>query len=314
MIAPDPATTVSGHPSRVLGFLKRISGAKTLVGIHNDLKSGSPSTWTERLHAITGKYPALWSGDFLFDDRAEFRWALIREAERQWDAGAVINLMWHACPPTQKEPCAWKGGILSRLKDSAWADLISEGGALNREWKKRLDALVPYLGYLAERKIEILWRPLHEMNQHKFWWGGRPGPDGSARLYRITFEYLTRVKGLDNLIWTWDIQDLRFDWEEYHPGADCFDVMALDMYGMGFTEKLYQAMLHLAGGKPIALGEVAEMPGPQVLAAQSQYCFVMGWADLPFSVNSEADLKRLVHAPNVLTLESMPGWGKPGAA
>jgi mannan endo-1,4-beta-mannosidase len=313
LIPTDPATTVSGHPSRVLGFLRGISGAKTVVGIHNDLKSGSPSTWTERLHAVTGKYPALWSGDFLFDERAEKRWAMIHEAERQWQSGAVVNLMWHACPPDREEPCAWEGGILSRLPDRAWRDLVKDGGALNLVWKARMDALVPYLAYLAERGVEVLWRPLHEMNQGKFWWGGRPGPDGSALLYRITFDYLTRVKGLANLIWTWDIQDLRFDWEEYHPGSDRFDVMALDMYGMGFTDKLYRTMLKVAGGKPIALGEVAEMPGPGILAEQSRYCFVMGWADLPFSVDSEEALKRLVNAPNVLTLDAMPGWGSQAA-
>jgi hypothetical protein len=35
----------------------------------------------------------------------------------------------------------------------------------------------------------------------------------------------------------------------------------------------------------------------------------MGWADLPFERNSREELEALAHAPNVLTLERMPGWG-----
>lgn len=303
--------SASGEDSRVLAFLRSLAGKATVLGIHDDLKAGGSSHYTAMFRTLTGKTPGLWSSDFLFDRRKEFRWDMIREAERQWRSGALVNLMWHAAPPNQPEPCGWEGGILSRLSDGEWASLVTEGGDLNRIWRRRMDDLVPYLEYLAEREVEVLWRPLHEMNQEKFWWGGRPGPAGSARLFRLTHDYLTRVKGLRNLVWTWDIQDLRFDWEGYHPGDDVFDVMALDMYSMGFTRELYETMLHLAKGKIIALGEVAGLPAPEVLRRQNAYAFVMGWADLPFESNSREELEALAHAPNVLTLERMPGWGSP---
>lgn len=283
-----------------------------MAGIHNDLTTGGPSRHTDRLHAVTGRMPALWGGDFLFDARMEKRWDMIREAERQWRAGAVVNLMWHASPPNQGPACAWEGGILSRLSDSEWDDLVNEGGALNREWKARMDGIAPYLKYLEDRKVEVLWRPFHEMNQEKFWWGGRPGEDGTARLYRLTRDYLTREKGLASLVWTWDVQDLRFDWEGYHPGPDQFDVMALDVYGKGFTDSLYREMLRLAGDKPFGLGEVAKMPTAAILGRQSRYCFVMGWSDLVFDRNTERGLARLLAAPNILTLENMPGWESGG--
>ena len=38
---------------------------------------------------------------------------------------------------------------------------------------------------------------------------GRPaGTRGTARLYQITHDYLVGTKGLTNLIWVWDVQDL----------------------------------------------------------------------------------------------------------
>lgn len=303
-----PASAMAG--GKVLAFLNQISGVKTVGGVHNDQKTGGVAYYTDRVQAATGKVPGLWGGDFSYDGRIDNRWAMIYEAEKQWNAGALVNIMWHACPPTVPEPCTWEGDIHSRLSDAQWTDLVTDGGALNRAWKARMDRISPYLKYLDDRGIEVLWRPHHEMNQGNFWWGGRSGKDGTARLYRVTHDYLSKVKGLGNLVWTWDIQDLRFDWEGYHPGDAYFDVMALDMYSMGFTDSLYRTMLRLAGDKPIALGEVEKMPSPEVLARQPRYTFVMGWAYMTFDSNTGAQLTGLFTAPNVITRDEMPGWDK----
>src|SRR5687768_12487248 len=84
-----------------LNYLYSISGTKTLSGQHNDQKDGTgAATYTNRVFSITGKYPALYSADFLFHGNNQMRWDITYEAERQWNAGAVVNIMWHACPPT----------------------------------------------------------------------------------------------------------------------------------------------------------------------------------------------------------------------
>ena len=277
-------------------------------GIHNDLKTGGPTACTDRLRAITGKTPALWGGDFLFDGRMEMRWEMIFEAERQWRAGAVVNLMWHASPPNLGHSCAWEGGVLSRLSDKEWADLLAEDGFLHGVWRERMDSLLPYLVYLRDRGVAALWRPFHEMNQGKFWWGGRPGPTGSAALFRWMHDYFTREKGLKSLVWTWDVQDLRRDWAGYAPGSEFFDLMALDVYGSGFSDSWYREMLMVAGDKLVGIGEVAKMSRSQVLARQSRYCLVMGWSDLVFSENSETELIEFFNNSRILSRENMPIW------
>ena len=100
--------------SQVLNYLYSISGKKILAGQHNKEPNSEPVKWTTFIHQTTGKYPALWSGDFLFQqDNMDTRWTMIYEAKTQWENGAVINLMWHACPPDEGEPCAWDPGLLN---------------------------------------------------------------------------------------------------------------------------------------------------------------------------------------------------------
>lgn len=135
-----------------LELIKAISGKYILSGQHNKEPNAEPDKWTRFIYETTGKYPALWSGDFLFQqDNIDNRWKMIHEAKKQWDKGAIINLMWHACPPDEGEPCGWDPGLLrARLDDSQWEELLTEGTPLNIIWKKRMDDIALYLQYLED--------------------------------------------------------------------------------------------------------------------------------------------------------------------
>jgi mannan endo-1,4-beta-mannosidase len=295
---------------KTLDYLKKISGKYTLAGQHNREPNADPARWTNYIYELTGKYPALWSGDFLFQkENLEHRWTMIREAEKQWQKGAMINLMLHTCPPHRGEPCAWDAGVINDpLTDEQWNELITEGTGLNLAWKTRLDTIAVYLRYLADQNIEVLFRPLHEMNQKAFWWGGRPGPSGTAQLYRITHDYLEIDHGLPNLIWVWDMQDLSRDLSGYNPGHDYWDVFAFDVYGKGYDRTWYDQILEIAGDKPMAIGECGKLPKPKMLKNQPRWTFFMPWAELVKEKNREKAIKRLYRNARILTLEEMPGW------
>src|SRR5687768_8270528 len=101
-----------------LTYLNSISGQRTVAGQHNREPNSNPSQWTNQIHSTTGKYPALWSGDFLFQaDNIANRQTMINQAKVEWANGALVNLMYHSCPPTQNEPCNWDGGVVSDLSD-----------------------------------------------------------------------------------------------------------------------------------------------------------------------------------------------------
>ena len=301
---------VSARKSEVLNYLYSISGKQTLAGQHNREPNADPDRWTEFINETTGKYPALWSGDFLFQmDNINERWTMIFEAKKQWDKGAVINLMWHACPPDQGEPCGWDPGLLNaQLNDSEWNELLTDGTSLNINWKIRMDDIAVYLQYLEDNGVVAMFRPLHEMNQGKFWWGGRPGSEGTAKLYRFIHDYFTEEKGLTNLIWIWDMQDMSRDFEEYNPGDEYWDVFAFDIYDKGYDSSWYNYILPIVGNKPMAIGECIKLPSSTVLATQPRWIFFMPWAELVKDANSVQDIIRIYNNPQVITLEEMPGW------
>jgi hypothetical protein len=100
----------------MLDYMKQMSSSNQIVaGMHNrfngradwlDSKYGvqGPATFTNYATQLTGKAPGLWSGDFSFDDNAQSnkRWEMTYEAERQYNKGALVNIMYHV---SQRNTC-----------------------------------------------------------------------------------------------------------------------------------------------------------------------------------------------------------------
>lgn len=299
-----------------LNYLYANAGTKTVAGIHNREPNSDPDLWTDSITKVAGKTPGLWSGDFLFGSTdVAARWTMIYEAQEAWNKGSLINIMWHTCSPAYVEPCAWDAtGVLDVLSDAEWTSLITDGGTLNATWKSRLDIIAPYLLYLKDAGVEVFFRPFHEMNQPVFWWGGRKGPDGTAKLYQLTHDYLTNVKGLTNLIWIWDLQDFSTyatDLADYNPGDSYWDILAMDMYngdGTNYGLTKYTAFATAAGTKPVVIGECNVLPTANELTAQPKWGIFMSWSENTVKNNSASKIIALYAASNVITLDQMPGW------
>lgn len=301
-------------PHKTLNLLYGIQGAHTLAGQHNKEPNANPLYYSTGVNTRTGKWPALHSGDFLFASAdINNRQTMINQIIEQWNAGAVVNLMWHACSPAVASSCQWEGGVKGSLTDTQWAELITDGTTLNNTWKQRMDEVAVFLQQLEDAEVEVLFRPLHEMNQGAFWWGGRKGADGTARLYQITHDYLSNTKGLTNLIWVWNLQDfstLATDVNDYDPGNEYWDILSLDMYwsdGKGYELSKYEAIRNKAAGKPIAIGEAEDLPSPSLFTSQPDWTFFMGWAELTFN-NSDSKLNTIYGSERVISRDEMPGW------
>jgi Glycosyl hydrolase family 26 len=315
------ATAASLARQRVLAFLAKIQGNHAAVGVE-DKDSTNPEADSDQMASIAGdgKNPSFWSADFGFGEAAQpgEREDIVQEGEKQWGEGAIVQYIYHACPLSwgaDEQGCAYEGGTnpidgsFDDLTDAQWQDLTTSGGTLHGVWLARLDTLATYFQELKDAGVAPLFRPLHEINGAWAWWQGRPGPTGSALLYQITHDYLVGTKGLDNIVWVWNVQDyttLANDVTVYTPGLDYFDVAALDVYDTGYTQGNYAAMVGAAGGKPIGVAECELLPSPDVLTQQPLWTYVAMWPD--FFSDDTSQIPALFGDPTILTLSDMPGW------
>ena len=201
------------------------------------------------------------------------------------------------------------GSNHAQLSDEEFRQLTTPGTTLYNNWIGRLNTLAGFFQELKDAGVAVVFRPLHEMNQCVFWWACHTGANGSAQLYRITHDYLTNTKGLTNIVWAWNIQDFSSmpnDLSRYDPGSAYYDVLTLDIYESGFRQDYYDTMVNYAKGKPIAVGEVQYMPTADKLRQQPKWTWVMQWSD--FIYDNDHMIADLYAAPNVTTLDEMPGW------
>jgi peptidoglycan/xylan/chitin deacetylase (PgdA/CDA1 family) len=74
----------------------------------------------------------------------------------------------------------------------------------------------------------VLWRPFHEMNGGWFWWGAKD-PETFIRVWRHMFDYFTKTKGLDNLLWVYSPNHGNKT-AAYYAGDQYVDLVGLDAY------------------------------------------------------------------------------------
>jgi mannan endo-1,4-beta-mannosidase len=316
---PDPSNPDASPEARaLLAFIDSISGKAIVSGEHNYPNDGS--RWTDRAYDLTGKYPGLFGEDFGFsggDDKDSVlsRPATIQEIKRQYQHGSIIALTWHAVRPTDDEPVTFHDSVQGKLTDYEWHQLLTPGTPLYKRWCAQVDVIAGYLRQLRDAHVPVLFRAYHEMNGNWFWWGGRPGPDGSAALYRQIYDRFVHVHHLNNIVWVWNVNAPSANAgsiADYYPGPQYVDVVTMDIYGE-FKPDYYQSMLALAAGKPIALAEVGALPTPQVLAEQPRWAYFMDWTNLLEFSNSLDQIDAVYNDPRVLNRDD-PRLAGPMAA
>jgi mannan endo-1,4-beta-mannosidase len=280
---------VSPHPTpearALLHMLYEISGNHTLTGQHNYANEQEFST---RVAAVfTGKTPAIYATDMGFaaagdKDSAYVRHENVKELIKQFHAGHVIALCWHAVPPTMDEPVTFHGDVQSRITDQQFDDLLTPGTAINKHWLAQVDTVAEALKELQDAHVPVLWRPFHEINGDWFWWNGHRGDadHGTKQLYRLLFDRLVNFHHLNNLLWVWNCdQPTRPDKQfvDYFPGPQYVDVFALDCYGP-FQQSFYDDLNALSNGKVMAIAETSDPPAIPVYQNQPKWAYYMRWA------------------------------------
>ena len=311
-VAGPVNSQASPEAAALLEYLYEVSGKGTLTGQHNVPLVGS--TRLQGIEKSVGKYPVVFGQDFGFSepgtwDGINYRQNIVDEAIRRHADGFIISIMWHAVRPIDDEPVTFREGIQGRLTDEQWRDLVTPGAEINERWKSQVDVIAFFLKQLRNARVPVLWRPYHEMNGGWFWWGKKKGPDGYAKLWRMTYERLTHFHKLDNLIWVWNANEVKIgvdSYATYYPGHDMVDVLATDVYTQGFDQRNYDELLALAEGRPIALGEVGRTPTVAKLREQPMWAWFMIWESGYEGREEFQSFREVFESTEAITLDELP--------
>ena len=244
----------------------------------------------------------------------EARNMTIDEIKARHAEGHIITLMWHGCFPTDGDCCEGSSiwAMENRPSPEEWDNLVTEGTELNEAWKESADKIAGYLKQLQEADIPVLWRPYHEMNGVWFWWCNHKGEQGFKRLWIMMYDYFTDQHKLNNLIWVWNTNaprdipgDEAWPYEDFFPGNEYVDILAADVYRNDYKQSHHDQLVVLGNGKPIALGEVGDIPALDTLAQQAQWSWFMPWGWILFLSNEPDFINEVYNSERVLTLDEV---------
>ena len=329
----------------VYTFLLEQSGKKTLSGVQSS--HCNTNDFVDAVHKATGKHPALAGYDFLFLQYSPTPdgWSWVRDyndisaPKEQWAANGLVNYMWHWNVPNSKAD--WDNGVnnynfdgYAFYTDKTSFDIreaLKPGTWQNDFIMKDIKEVAGYLQLLEDENIPVIWRPLHEAAGNYgiyasgawFWWG-KHGPEPCKQLWRLLYDQLVNVYGLDNLIWVWTV-DVAAGHEyrnlEWYPGNEYVDIVGVDIYANDVDAKSaqYQALVDMTKGKKlVTVSECGNIPDPaKCMEAGNKWSWFMVWCTTDpngnlalntpdWSYNTLAHWKNVMTSPYVLTREAMP--------
>ncbi|MDR1238307.1 MAG: hypothetical protein LBK28_08695, partial [Propionibacteriaceae bacterium] len=141
----------------VIDYLNSLTGHGTVAAMHHDQSYSNPANCDslhQRVANEFGVYPGFYSADFLTGSTVNYRQNMINEVIRQWDNGNMVQIMFHVSPPqytvAQESQGNWGGDqahetlpspnrIYSFVYNDQWQELMTDGTALNTNWKLRMD-------------------------------------------------------------------------------------------------------------------------------------------------------------------------------
>lgn len=297
----------SPEAKKLLSYLYSINGKYTLSGEHGDVR------WLDTVKNITGKYPAVWGYDFIWNWKTDPGKEVVKKTIDKYNEGYIITLMWHEGRPIDDPPYEWNESVQGKLSDAQWKELTTDGTALNKRWVEQIDVVAGYLKQLDSAHIPILWRPYHEMNGMWFWWGNKKGKNGIQKLWKMMYNRYVNHFHLNNLLWVWgangprDIPgDKAFAYKEFYPGKEFVDMLGADVYHKDYEQKDYNELLDLAKGKLIALTECGELPSVTILLSQPKWVWFLVWNSfINPPHNSKDEVNTIYDQPQVLTRDKV---------
>ena len=276
LVTPNPTK----EAVNLYNFLKASFGIKVLSGTtSNNNNSNDEATWVNQQ---TGRWPALVCFDFINHPWINQNWvdygAPLKNGKDYWNNNGIVNLMWHWRDPLSSN----KSGAFYTADTQFDISKVTDPTSI--EYKAMIadiDLISTYLQQFKEANIPVIWRPLHEASGGWFWWGAK-GAEPCKALWKLMYDRMVNVHGLNNMIWVWttDVSSEALNW---YPGDNYVDIIGMDIYPgenqHGSQYFSFNKVKDLFGGKKlITLSECGSAPDPALMLANGDmWSWFMPW-------------------------------------
>ena len=297
----------SAEAEQLLLCFQQIYGEKTISGTTANVNWNlNEAKW---VYQHTGKWPAMNAFDYLHHPYSSkggwIDYTNVTEVTEWNRQGGIVCIMWHwNVPANESGKYSFYWGTEA---DKTTFDVKKIFEPESDEYKlmlKDIDQIAGYLKLLRQRKIPVLWRPLHEAGGQWFWWGR--DAEACNELWRVMYDRLVNHHKLNNLIWVWT-QAAAWnkpysDGYRWYPGDDYVDIVSIDVYNNNSASKIYtscfQFLKQYSPDKLVALTACGTVPTiSKQWTAGAKWLFFAPWYDYSRTNNpSSAEFKSTDHS------------------
>ena len=222
------------------------------INFSSSWTAGANSTNRSDTKDLTGSHPAVCGWEI---GGIEYGWAnnldgvsfetIRAHIIAAYNRGAVNTISWHCHNPVTD-------GRYNSASDNPISAILP-GGSHHDKFCGWMDKAAEFLLSLKTSDgtlIPVIFRPWHEHTDRAqgsgFWWSvGNNSNDNYKLLWQMTFNYLTRTKGVHNLIWAYSPDLHHLCWNESGldkyvymnawPGDAYVDILGLDAYQTSYS-------------------------------------------------------------------------------
>ena len=182
--------------------------------------------------AVTGKYPQMLGCDLGGIELGAEKnldgipFGLMRKAVlKQVERGGMVTFSWHPRNPLT-------GGDAWDISSTEVVKSVLPGGEKHAEFTLWLQRAADFIESIGP-EVPVIFRPWHEHLGSWFWWGKELCSEEEYKeLYRLTWLYCVKERGLTNIVWCYSPNG-PISPEEYmsrYPGDEFVDILGTDIY------------------------------------------------------------------------------------
>ena len=207
---------------------------------------------------VSGQYPVLLGCDLggielgNEENLDGVPFGLMRKAAlKHIERGGIVTFSWHPRNPLT-------GGDAWDISSDQVVKSVLKGGEKEADFRLWLQRTADFIESLGT-DVPVIFRPWHENIGSWFWWGGKLcTAQEYQELFRLTWLYFTKDRGLTNILWCYSPNgDVKpEDYMSRYPGDEFVDILGVDTYeyvgghglqeaGAHYQEELRRALTYL---------------------------------------------------------------------